>query len=124
MRHPLKLIDTIASHPKILRAGDLLGGRAGRARALSLYVASIGYSRHYLTDGFVPDAFVASNPVCSDGEEVAKALSDRTVKLWERARRGYRIHDYGAFNESADKIRGNREKIRQRVQAFRERHRA
>jgi hypothetical protein len=119
------LTDTIATHPKILRAGALLGERrAGRARVLSLYVAAIGYARHYLTDGFIPDAFVRSNPVCSRGEVVAKALSAPSVRLWERTRRGYRIHDFGVFNETADQIRAKRVKHREQVAAYRARKKA
>ena len=118
----MKLTDNIATHPKILRAGELIGDAAGRGLALAMYVASIGYARHFLTDGYISDQFVRSNPVGSSGESLAKALAHRSVRLFERVgRHGYRIHDWEQHNDSAEKIKQGREKVRERVREFRAR---
>lgn len=119
----MKLTDNIAAHPKILRAGEVIGTAAGRGLALAMYVAAIGHARHFLTDGYVSDEFVRSNPVGSSGEALAKALAHRSVRLFERKGRGYRIHDWEQHNDPADKIKETREKTRLRVQAYRDRQR-
>lgn len=136
----MRLTDTISSHPKILRAGDLIGGASGRAVALSVYVAAIGYARHFLTDGFVPRGFLTDNPLIKNGgrsgaggggrkeaqpvcEALAKAFTHRDVRLWERAPGGWRIHDWSAFNESSKSLKEKRARIRQRVRQHRARQR-
>ena len=132
----MRLTDTIASHPKILRAGDLIGGPAGRAIALSVYVAAIGYARHFLTDGFVPRSFLKDNPLIgagangggrkeggTPGEVLAKCFTRRDVHLWERAPGGWRIHDWSAFNESAELLKKRREANARRVRDHRARQR-
>lgn len=118
----MKLVDNFPTHPKILKAAALLGGRPDdRARAIALYVAALGYARHHLTDGVVPDGFVASCGVCSDTTSVAKAFSNRSVKLWQKVKRGYRIHDFHDFNETAQELKQKRADERQRVAAWRAR---
>jgi hypothetical protein len=132
----VRLTDTIASHPKILRAGDLIGGPSGRAVALSMYVAAIGYSRHFLTDGFVPRGFLKDHPLIGPpeknggrkeggphGETLAKAFTHRDVNLWERAPGGWRIHDWAAFNESSKTLKKRRAATAERVRSFRRRSR-
>jgi hypothetical protein len=115
----VKLADTIADHPKIVQAGRLLGGPRGRAEALALYIAAIGYSRHFVTDGLVPDAWLRDVPVCSSGVRVAKVLSTKQVRLFHRIKGGYRIHDFHDWNDKAQAIKEKREAERRRVADYR-----
>ena len=108
------LTDDLPSHPKILRAGGLLGTH-GADRALALYVAAIAYARKHMTDGFLPDAFVVN----SRGEKVAKALSDSGINLFRRVRGGYVIHDFHDYNRSAKEEKDFRRKERERVATWR-----
>jgi hypothetical protein len=117
------LTDNIANHPKIVRAGEMLGPD-GRARALALYVASIGYAHHYLTDGFVPDGFLHSCGVVRAVSEIAKVFADRRVRLFHRRTGGYVIHDYHAINPKARTIKENQAKERARLVAYRARKKA
>lgn len=118
------LTDNIAQHPKIVRAGELLGGPDGRAKALALYVAAIGYARHFLTDGFVPDAWLGTNGTVEQGRDVAKIFTDRRVRLFHRRAGGYVIHDFVEINGNAHAIKEKREKERARIAAFRARQKA
>lgn len=112
------LDDRLLSHPKLLRAGSLIG-RNGVSRAFTLYVAGIGYARTYLTNGKVSPEFVESFSVDSDPKRVANALADRSVLLWHREGDGYRIHDFTDWNDSAEKVKQQREKTRLRVARWR-----
>lgn len=116
----MNLTDTFPNHPKVIRAAEILGGGPDdRARVVALYVTAIGYARHYLTDGFVSVSFLKNNAVCSDVTRVANVLADRRVRLLERHKAGYRIHDFAAFNESAASLKQQREKTRRRVAEWR-----
>lgn len=116
----MKLTDTFPNHPKVIRAAELLGGGPDdRARVVALYVTAIGYARHFLTDGFVSLSLLKNSGVCSDVTRVANVLADRRVRLLERDKSGYRIHDWFEFNESAERLKKNRESNRRRVAAWR-----
>jgi hypothetical protein len=103
----LYLDDRLLTHPKILKAGDLLG-TGGASRALHLYVLGIGYARANLTDGFIPRSFISSCGVVSKSSFVAKALSARGIGLWRKVRGGYVIHDYHDYNPKAVTVKKNR----------------
>ena len=109
------LNDALAEHPKLLRAAE----KVGLAEALALYVASIGYARRNLTDGFVPYGFVQNSSIGSDPQVVARALCGRTVRLFHRAPGGYVIHDYLEHNENAKEVKEIRAKNRARMAAWR-----
>ena len=114
----IHLEDELLSHPKILRAGLLLGDH-GAARAFALYVAGIGYARQYLTNGFVPDGFVRSCGLVQTPQSVAKVLSSRAVRLWRKVEGGYEIHDYFHYNRNARDVRQIRQKWRDKKAAQR-----
>jgi hypothetical protein len=107
------LADEVVAHPKLLKAGARLG-EGGVSQAFHLFVMGIGYARTHLTDGFVPDGFVASCGVVSKSSLVAKALSARGIGLWRKVRGGYVIHDYHRFNPKAATVKENRERDRLR----------
>lgn len=114
------LADNITSHPKILRAAELLGDPTPE-RVIALYVASIGYARHHLTDGLVSQSWLASNPCCTRVSEVVKIFADRRVRLFHRRARGFLIHDFEQWNGKAREIKAKRAKERQRVADWRAR---
>ena len=107
------LTDEVVAHPKLLKAGARLG-EGGVSQAFHLYVMGIGYARQHLTDGFIPDGFVASCGVVSKSSLVAKALSARGIGLWRKVRGGYVIHDYHRYNPKASTVKEKRERDRQR----------
>ena len=115
------LRDDIAHHKKFLLAGQLIGGPAGPARALAVWVGAIGYARTGLTNGIVHDAFLEKFSLDSDAKLVGKILSLRRIRLFHRIKGGYLIHDFEEHNGSAEKLLRDRElakarKRRQRAQ--------
>lgn len=107
----LYIDDKLPRHPKIFRAGERLGPNGG-AQALALFLDGLSYAREHLTDGFVPDKFVASCGLIQTPQVVAHVLCSRTVRLWHRTRGGYQIHDYHDWNRKASDIKEKREKER------------
>ena len=114
------LDDDLPDHPKIFRAGLLLG-EGGAAFVLALHVSGIAHARKYLTDGFVPDEFVTTSRLVPNANVVAKVMSSRRVRLWSRVRNGYQIRDWLDWNKSAIQIKKIREKERVRKAKFRRR---
>jgi len=116
----LYLDDRLPTHPKILKAGDLLGP-GGASRALHLYLLGLAYARQNLTDGFIPESFVSSCGAISKSGSIAKVLANRTIRLWRKVKGGYQIHDYHAYNPKAFEVKEKRARDRQRKQAERSR---
>lgn len=112
------LDDRILGHPKIVRAGELLG-RNGVSRAFLLFVAGIAYARTYVTDGHIPVTFIERYTDDDDPALVAKTLADKRVGLWHRNADGYRIHDFHDWNETAAAVTRKREVTRVRVARWR-----
>ena len=110
--------DKLPSHPKIFKAGAKLG-KNGPAQALALFMDGLSYSRSHLTDGFIPDQFVAVCGLVQRPLVVAKVLVDRRIRLWHRVRGGYQIHDYHDWNPKASAIKEKREKERKKKAAQR-----
>lgn len=110
--------DKLPSHPKIFRAGSMLGDN-GPAQALAVFLAGLAYARDHLTDGFLPDKFVASCGLVQTPQVVANALCSRSVRLWHRSRGGYQIHDYHDWNRKASEIKEKREAERKKKAAQR-----
>jgi hypothetical protein len=111
--------DRLPCHPKILKAGDLLGP-GGASRALHLYLLGLAYARQNLTDGFVPHAFVSSCGAISKSVAVAETLSHQRIRLWRKVRGGYRIHDFHDWNPTANKEKEKREQHRVKMARWRE----
>lgn len=106
-----KVDDSLHSHPKARRAG---------LAAMGLWALSGSHASQYLTDGFVPDWFVASWP---RGRQLAARLVD--ADLWRAAERdglpGWQFHEWDERNPSREKVQHDRAETRQRVAAYRER---
>lgn len=106
----VRIDDQFTDHPKVLEAGPQGGW---------LYVCGLTYAARYLTDGFIPDAAVAKLSALPRPERIAEELV--RSGLWERAERGFRIHDYLVYNPSAEKVRRDRAATATRVSNHRSR---
>jgi len=106
----IKIDDNFADHPKVIKAGPLAGW---------LYICGLTYCGRYLTDGWIPRRQVRKLADVDNAEELVGRLV--AVGLWEEVEDGYRVHDYLAYNPSAEHVRGEREANAQRQAEFRER---
>lgn len=104
-----KLDDNLLDHPKILRAGELIGKR-GVLTAIGLYTSCILYTNKHLTDGLVSTAAMERLTPKSDG--LVDALVD--AGLLDSAPNGFRIHDYFDHNPTAESVRKKRAVDRER----------
>jgi len=114
----LYLDDRLPTHPKILKAGELLGP-GGASRALHLYLLGLAYARQHLTDGFVPESVVSSCGAISNSGSIAKVLANRTIRLWRKVKGGYVIHDFHAWNPTAQREKEKREQHREKMRRWR-----
>ena len=114
----LYLDDRLPTHPKILKAGALLG-QGGASQALHLYLMGLAYARQHLTDGFIPESFLLTVRGLFVNDSVAVALADKRIRLWRKVRGGYQIHDYHQYNPKAAVVKEKRELDRQRKAAER-----
>src|SRR5690348_10516281 len=104
----IKLDDGFFRNPKVLQVGR---------DAKVLYLAGLCYSGSSLTDGFIPTN--ATKVLAADAEiGSARKPVDELVSagLWDEVEGGYQVHDYLEFNQSADKVRANRDAARDRMQ--------
>ena len=93
----VRLDDTFAGHPKILRLND---------RAFRLHVKALCYAASQLTDGAIPQAFTRPGPVTRQLEEAG---------LWHPNGDGWTIHDWSVYNPSAKTIRSERRSAAERM---------
>lgn len=86
--------DRFPDHPKLAKLGDLV------AAATWLHISALCYCNRWLTDGFIPDGKLAGLYTLKDHDpaDLAKAL--KKARMWERARGGWRIHDYADYQLS------------------------
>jgi hypothetical protein len=113
----LKIDDGLIEHPKMYRAAAHLGGRSGRQRAFSVFMAGLSWSSRHLADGVIPDEVVRTFVVDRSPIDVAIVLAFDDVRLWHRDASSYRIHDYFHYNPSAETIKKKRDedRLRKRV---------
>jgi hypothetical protein len=102
--------DTLAAHPKTRRAG---------LAAMGLWTVAGSWSSQQLTEGFIPDWFVATWP---NGKKLARALV--VAGYWEDAKdgdeTGWLFHDWTDANPTAEKEKERRRKARDRQRRLRE----
>lgn len=85
--------------------------------ALGVYMLSLSYAAHNLTDGTIP---VTALHLLRCSPQIAEELCH--VDLWEEdGALYYRIHDYLTYNPSRRKVLQDRKKTRDRVTAHRSR---
>ena len=115
------LDDRILTHPKLMRAGELIG-RNGVSRALHLYLVGLAHAKRYLTNGFVTELVVSSCPGCEKPVRVATALCHESVTLWHPCAGGFQIHDYLDYNDTAEEVKRKQQVTRERVAKWRALH--
>lgn len=94
----VSLDDNFADHPKILPISDA---------AFRLHVRAICYANRQLTDGRIPADFVGRRHTVA--EQLVKA------DLWHiHPDGGWQLHDYRDWNKSAEQVRRERVKARER----------
>ncbi|MEV1167378.1 hypothetical protein [Nonomuraea sp. NPDC049784] len=109
-----KVDDGFHSHRKVMPT---------KAAALGLWVVAGSWSSANLTEGFIPDSVL---PRLMPG---AKKLANELVVagLWKRVNdgpdRGFAFHDWTHYNPSADEVRSDRERARERMRNLRARRR-
>jgi hypothetical protein len=103
--------DTLAAHPKTRRAG---------LAAMGLWTVAGSWSSQQLTEGFVPEWFVATWP---SGKKLARQLV--VAGYWEESEdgdeTGWLFHDWTDANPTAEKEKERRRKARERQKKLRER---
>lgn len=118
----VRLSDDFYDNPKLLECTSV---------ARDLWVTGIAYCNRNLTDGFIPRR-VAHRLIDTDGVyvEVGGDVVPATPRqaagellaagLWQEVDGGYAVHDYLEYQDSAEKIRGERRKTADRVRKWRE----
>ena len=102
--------DGFHSHRKAVRAG---------ADALGLWVLAGSWSADQLTDGWVPDYIAAR----FDPQYEQHAAALVRAGLWQEGERdsdhGWLFHQWGEFQQSAEKVKQKREEARERMRRVR-----
>lgn len=88
------LDDGFPDHRKVVSAGG---------DAAWLHVSALCYVNRNLTGGLIPAAMVPRLSDRKSPKKLATVLVN--VGLWEEHERGYRIHDYEDYNQSAERQR-------------------
>lgn len=86
-----KVDDQLATHPKVVRAGNA---------AMGLWVRAGSWSARWLTDGYVPADVLATFGATGRQAE----LLDR-AGLWVKDMDGWRFHDWHEFQPTAEDVR-------------------
>ena len=105
-----KTDDALHSHPKARKAG---------LHAMGLWIVSGSHAMQYMSDGFVPEWFVASWP---QGRKHAASLV--SAGLWAvdetAGERGWRFRDWEHYQPTREEIEADKESARERQRRFRE----
>jgi hypothetical protein len=104
----IRLDDSFPDHPKAVQAGPM---------ASWLYICGLAYANRYLTDGFIPERQAKRLTEIKKIDSCIASLV--AAELWEKVEGGYQIHDYLDYQSSAQKVKADREKGRQRVESYR-----
>lgn len=108
-----KVDDTLHSHPKTRKAG---------LPAMGMWALAGSYSSSYVTEGFIPEWWVAAFP---SGRRWANRLV--CADLWELAEKngeqGWMFHDWNKFQPSKAEIEADRAESRRRQREWRAKHR-
>lgn len=108
-----KVDDTFHGHPKTRKAG---------LAAMGMWVLAGSYSASYVTEGFIPDWWVAALP---QGRKRAAELVD--AGLWVRGEQdgeqGWFFHDWANYQPSKAEIEADRAAARERQKAWRAKRR-
>lgn len=100
-----KVDDNLATHMKVIQAGN---------EAMGLWVRAGSWAAQQLTDGYVPNAIVT----LLGGTESADTLVN--VGLWHLAQDGYEFNDWGVYQPTRQSVMGEREAAKERQRKYRE----
>ena len=85
-----------------------------------LYLAGLCYAGSALTDGEVPSNAVPILAAQTGIKSTSKLVNELVrANLWTKSDSGFAIHDYLTHNQSADKVRANKDAARSRMQRSR-----
>lgn len=101
--------DTLSSHPKVRAAG---------LQAMGLWAVAGAYSCQHLTEGHVPEWYVATWP---QGKKLAARLVQ--VGLWEVTEDGWSFHQWEERQKTKEEVEAERAATRERQKKWRERRR-
>jgi hypothetical protein len=111
-----KLDDKLHNHRK---------ARKAELEAMGLWTVCLAYCGDQLTDGFVPDWYVATWRPGVKGIRLAHRLVK--AELWEPAEvdgeKGWLFHDFLVYNKSREQVLDDREATRLRVAEHRKKGR-
>lgn len=107
----VKVDDGYTEHLKVFKAGELLGGRYGYARAVAVDLQGMCYANRAESDGYLP-----RNVVKSFHDPAAIVVADALVKAkrWVKADGGYVIHDFLEYQPLAADLKEKRRHDRER----------
>jgi hypothetical protein len=105
----VKVDDDFTGHPKIFRAGAVLGGDRATGRVLAVWLEGMCWANHYLTGGRLLATAVLVFQHDRDPAAVAAALEK--AGLWDVADGGWQIHDYDKYQLNGP-TRGAKRQVR------------
>jgi len=105
----VKVDDDFTGHPKIFRAGAVLGGDRATGRVLAVWLEGMCWANHYLTGGRLLATAVLVFQHDRDPAAVATALEK--AGLWDVADGGWQIHDYDKYQLNGP-TRGAKRQVR------------
>lgn len=111
----VKLDDGFFTHPKVVELSN---------EAKLLYIAGLSYCSANLTDGAIPNAAVPIVGAMANVTPAAVAEELTAAGLWEVSGRGFMVHDYLAYNPTAEQVKQQRATNAQRQADWRERKQA
>lgn len=99
-----KVDDALATHDKVLAAGNA---------AMGLWVRAGAWSSQHLTDGDVPMHAVRLLGTRGQADALVRA------GLWLKTSQGYRFHEWHDYQPSRKKVESDRQAARERMRAIR-----
>jgi hypothetical protein len=96
----LKLDDSMPEHPKVAALSDA---------AFRHHVGGLAYCARLLTDGFIPDKIAGEITTAKTLAELSSEQLPGRAPLWEKADRGWMVHDYLDYNPSREEVEAQRE---------------
>lgn len=111
--------DRFTKHPKVRKAAKLLGGKFGLGRVVALHHEATEYCNVHLTDGFLSRENAVELDCDPDPIEVMNVLALKSVRLAERVRGGWKLHDYHDYQPSKESVLEDRRKEAERKRRVR-----
>ena len=114
----VRVDENFPEHPKVLKAGELLGEN-GCGRAAAVWLEALCYANKHLTDGFISKAVARRFRLDTNPLQVIRIFSRKSVALFESKIGGWKIHDYHNYQFAKAEIEETRQKARDRMRRVR-----